>query len=55
MNNHDKVIFIVKNRGWKNGKLLEFLSTSMEEINEKLVDKSILKKLKELEDAQNNS
>jgi hypothetical protein len=49
MNNYGKIIFIIKNRGWKNGKLLEFLSTSMEEINEKLVDKSTLKKLKEIE------
>ncbi len=50
MNNYDKIIFVIKNLGWKNGKLEEFIETSKNELNEELVDKRVLKKLKELED-----
>lgn len=47
MNNYDKLTFIILHRGWKNGKLAEFIKTSKYKINETLVDKHCLDKLKE--------
>ena len=48
MDNYDKIIFVIENRGWKNGKLLEFIKTSKDKLNEDLVDKACLKKLNEI-------
>ena len=45
MDNYDKIIFVIENRGWKNGKLIEFIKTSKNEINKELVDKWCLDKL----------
>ena len=45
MDNYDKIIFVIKNRGWKNGKLMEFIKTSKNELNKQLVDKNCLDKL----------
>jgi len=45
MDNYDKIIFVIENRGWKNGKLIEFIKTSKNELNKQLVDENILKKL----------
>ena len=48
MENIDKIIFVIENRGWKNGKLTEFIKTSRNKLNENLVDDRILKKLNEI-------
>lgn len=45
MDNYDKIIFVIENRGWKNGKLIEFIKTSKNELNKQLVDKNCLDKL----------
>ena len=45
MDNYDKIIFVIENRGWKNGKLIEFIKTSKNEINKQLIDKNCLDKL----------
>lgn len=52
MDNYDKIVFVIENRGWKNGKLAEFIKTSKEKLNEDLVDEKVLKKLNELQDCQ---
>ena len=45
MDNYDKIIFVMENRGWRNGKLIEFIKTSKNELNKELVDKNCLDKL----------
>jgi len=45
MDNYDKIIFVMENRGWKNGKLIEFIKRSKYKMDELLVDKSCLDKL----------
>ena len=45
MDNYDKIIFVMENRGWKNGKLIEFIKRSKYKMDESLVDKNCLNKL----------
>lgn len=54
MDNYDKIIFVMENRGWRNGRLIKFIKTSKNKLNEDLVDINILKKLKEIEDGSIN-
>lgn len=46
----EQVAFVIKNKGWKNTYLIEFVSTTTKDnkLNRNLIDRKVLKKLDDL-------